>query len=307
MKVVITDKIDIDQTALEQIKKLPAEIFDDTLGTEDEIINRIRDAEVITANYVDITPRIIDACSSLKFIVVPAVGFEWVDYKYAASKGIKVINCPTHNSLAVAEHAIALLFAVSRKVCEARDSMRNGQWQSRNFRGLELHGKNIGLVGYGNIGKNIADMASGLGMNVSHLDSKSTTEELNGLLKSSDIVVICASLNDSTRNLLSAERLGLMKQTAILINVARGAIVDQQALVEALTNKRIAGAGLDVFTDEPLTGTPLQQITDIAKLPNVVATPHIGYNTEETAYRLGEEVYSNLVAILNNKPVNVVN
>jgi phosphoglycerate dehydrogenase-like enzyme len=307
MNIVITDKIDIDAQATEKIRQLPATVFEDTPKSDEEIIERVKDAEIITANYIDITPKIIDACTKLKYIIVPAVGYEWVDYKYAASKGVRVINSPTHNSLAVAEHAFALLFAVIRNIYPAQSSLQAGTWQSRNFRGIELHGKKLGLVGYGNIGKNIESMAKGLGMDCSYVNSKSTSEDLDTLLSSSDVVILCVPLNDATRGLIDARRLALLKPTAYLVNVARGAIVDQDALLGALRESKIAGAALDVFVDEPLAGVPSEQIVELAKLPNVVATPHIGYNTEETTFRLGEEIYSSIVACVNEQPVNIVN
>lgn len=307
MKIVITDKIDMDEQATEKIRQLPAQVFEDIPANEQDIIQRIKDAEIATANYIDITPAIIDACKDLKYIIVPAVGYEWVDYAYAAAKGIKVINCPTHNSLAVAEHAIALLFATARKIGEAQNSLRRGEWQSRGFRGVELHGRKLGLVGYGNIGKHIEPIAKGLGMDIAYVNSKSSSEELDNLLTDSDAVILCLPLNNATKGLLDARRLSLLKPTAILVNVARGGIVDQDALAAALKAGKIAGAGLDVFVDEPLSGKPTPQMITLSQLPNVVATPHIAYNTEETVYRLGEEVYTNIVACINNQPVNVIN
>jgi phosphoglycerate dehydrogenase-like enzyme len=307
MKVVITDKIDIDEAASEKIRQLSATIFEDTPKTEDEIIDRVKGAEVITANYIDITPKIIDACPELKYIIVPAVGYEWVDYEYAASKGIKVINSPTHNSLAVAEHAIALLFSMVRNVNQAQLSLRDGRWQSRDFKGIELHGRKLGLIGHGNIGKSIERMALGLGMDCSYVNSGSSSDDIDELVSTSDVIIVCASLNDTTRGLLNAQRLELLKPTAYLVNVARGAIIDQVALTRVLRNNKIAGAALDVFTDEPLVGEPNESIVELSGLPNVVATPHIGYNTNETTFRLGEEVYANIVACLNGEPQNVIN
>jgi D-3-phosphoglycerate dehydrogenase len=307
MKIVITDKIDIDKATIEKIRQLPATVFEDTPKTDQAILDRVKNAEIITANYINITPKIIDSCPKLKYIIVPAVGYEWVDYEYAASKGIKVINSPTHNSLAVAEHAIALLFAAVRNINQAQASLRDGEWQSRGFRGIELHGKKLGLVGYGNIGKNIESMATGLGMDCSYVNSKSAPDDIDTLLSNSDVVLVCASLNGATRGLLDVRRLELLKPTAYLVNVARGAIIDQGALTQVLCDNKIAGVALDVFADEPLVGEPNESIVELSRLPNVVATPHIGYNTNETASKLGEEVYGNIIACLNDQPQNVVN
>lgn len=305
MKIVIPDHIEISPEAAERIHQLPAQMYDD-VPDEAELINRIKDAEIITANYVDITPAIIDAAPKLKYIIVPAVGYEWVDHQYAATKGIKVLNCPTHNSQAVAELAVGLMFAVARRVVEANASLRSGAWQGKDYEGLELSGKKLGLVGYGNIGKRVEQMAQGLGMTVEHTNSKSSPEDIDKLLSESDVVTLCLPLNATTKGIINADRLALLKPTAILINVARGAVVDQAALVARLKDQAIAGAGLDVFNDEPLIGTPPAEIVELAKLPNVVATPHYGYNTAETAKRLGDELYAHLEACLQDAPVNLV-
>jgi phosphoglycerate dehydrogenase-like enzyme len=307
MQIVITDRVELSETAIEKLRQLPAKVYDDTPANESEIINRIKDAELITANYIDITPAIIDAAPSLKYIIVPAVGYEWVDYKYAASKGITVLNCPTHNSLAVAEHAIALLFATARKVVEASTAVRDGEWQQDIYKGLELNGKRLGLIGYGNIGKNIRRMAEGLGMQVSYTNSRSTAEELESLLSKSDIVTLCLPLTEATTNLIDAKRLSLMKPTAILINIARGAIIDQEALRNALESHQFAGAGLDVFAGEPLKGKPSDEIIKLSQLSNVVATPYIASNTEETAVRLATELLADIQSCIDGTPINVIN
>ncbi len=307
MQIVIPDQIEVSEDAIEKLRQLPATIYSDTPVDESEIINRVKDAELITANYIDITSAIIDAASNLKYIIVPAVGYEWIDYKYAASKGIKVLNCPAHNSLAVAEHAMALLFAVARKIVEADTALRAGQWHQDIYKGFELGGKKLGLVGYGNVGKNIERMAEGLGMQVSHTNSRSTTKELESLLSESDIIILCLPLTESTRNLIDAQRLSLMKPSAVLINVARGAIVDQSALYVTLESRQIAGAGLDVFTGEPLKGMPSGEIIKLSQLSNVVATPHIAYNTAEMAVRLGVELLADIQSCIDGTPINVVN
>ncbi|MBX6334753.1 hypothetical protein IRY61_05470 [Candidatus Saccharibacteria bacterium] len=289
------------------MQALGATVYDDTPSSEDEIIGRIRDAEVITANYIDITPNIIDQAKNLKYIIVPAVGFEWVDSAYAASKNIKVLNCPSYNSHAVAEHAIALLFAVSRRICEANTSLRNGAWQPQTLKGNEVWGKKLGLIGYGRVGKQIAKIAAGLGMSVSYVNSSSSPGDLDQLLINSDVIITCLPLNEETRQLIDQRRLMLLQPHAILINVGRGATIDQNALLRMLQEKRIKGAGLDVFDNEPLAGVPSEEIVAIANLPNVVATPHMAYNTEEAVNRLGQELIDNLKSCINNQPINVVN
>jgi len=305
MKIVLPDKINISKAYKDEIKKLGAEVFDD-LPDEAELVHRIKDAEIITANYVDITPRVIDAAPKLKYIVVPAVGYEWVDATYAASKGITTLNCPTFNSQAVAEHAVSLLMAVNRNIVTGVDELRNGKWNPQNLIGYELDGKKLGLIGYGNVGTRIEKIATSLGLSVSYVNSKSTADEVDTLLGSSDFVIICAPLTDATRNLVDERRLNLLKPTAVLVNVGRGAIIDQGTLIETLKAKKIRGAGLDVFDGEPLTGVPSDTIVELAKLPNVVATPHSAYNAAEINDKQGAEILANLKSCLEDKPINVV-
>lgn len=305
MNIVLPDKINISNKYKDKIRELGAEVFDD-LPDEDELKKRIRDAEVITASYVDITPEVIDAAPMLKYIIVPAVGYEWVDTKYAALKGITTLNCPTFNSQAVAEHAMTLLMAVNRNVITGIDELRAGRWNPQTLIGYELANKKLGLIGYGNVGTRINKIATALGMNVSYINSKSSSDEVDELISNSDFVIICAPLNDGTRNLVDERRLQLLKQTAILVNVGRGAVIDQNALIELLKNKKIRGAGLDVFDGEPLTGVPSDTIIELAKLPNVVATPHVAYNTDEINDKQGAEILASVRSCLNGKPINVV-
>ncbi len=305
MNIVLPDKINISDQYKDQIKKLGATIFED-LPDQAELIARIKDAEVITASYVDITPDIIDAAPKLKYIVVPAVGYEWVDTDYAASKGVTTLNCPTFNSQAVAEHAITLLMAVNRNLLSASDDLRAAHWNPQSMVGYELGGKTLGLVGYGNVGRRIEKIGAALGMDVNYVNSKSTSNEVDSLIISSDYLVICAPLNSSTKGLIDKRRLGLLKPSAVLVNVGRGAIVDQSYLIEVLRQKKIRGAGLDVYDGEPLTGIPNETIVELANLPNVIATPHIAYNTVEINNKQGAEILANLESCIAGKPINVV-
>lgn len=305
MKIVLPDKINISDEYKTKIKELGAEVFED-LPDRDELKKRIGDAEIITASYVDITPGVIDATPHLKYIIVPAVGYEWVDTKYAASKGITTLNCPTFNSQAVAEHAMTLLMAVNRNVITGLDELRTGKWNPQSLVGFELSDKKLGLIGYGNVGTRIEKIATVLGMSVSHINSKSTSDEVDNLISYSDYLIICAPLNNGTRNLVDERRLKLLKPTAVLVNVGRGAVVDQNALIQLLKDKKIRGAGLDVFDGEPLTGVPSDTIVELAKLPNVIATPHMAYNTEEINDKQGAEILANLQSCIAGSPINVV-
>lgn len=307
MNIVFPDLIDLDKKSLDTFRKLNVQLYDDMPDNDAVIIDRIRDAEIITANFIDITRNAIDNAPNLKFIISTAVGYEWIDYKYAAEKGIKVLNCPTQNSEAVAEHAIALMLAVSHRLVEAQLSLQDGDWKQQDLIGIELSNKKLGLVGYGRIGKLIEKKATGLGMQVQYTNSASSAADIDTLLSESDVICLCLPLTNSTRNIIDKRRLSLLKSESIFINVARGGLVDEVELVELLKNGSIRGAGLDVFQDEPSIGKAPTSITEIARLPNVVATPHMAYNTKETTERLGEELLKNIQSCIEGNPINVVN
>lgn len=307
VKIVFPDRIDFDEAALAKIKSLSIKTYDDTPTDQTVIIERIRNATIVTVNFIDLPRNTIDAAPDLKYIISSAVGYNTIDYEYAATRGIKVLNCPTQNAEAVAEHALALMFAVARRIPEASYDLRKGGWHGLDMLGTELSHKKLGLVGYGRVGRLIEQKVSGLSMDVRHVDSTASREELDNLLSNSDIICLCLTLNEDTRHLIDKRRLDLIAPHAILVNVARGALIDQSALLKTLMKGTIRGAGLDVFEDEPASGDVPVDILDLAQLPNVVATPHIAYNTEETIGRLGEELFRNIDSCLKGSPINVVN
>lgn len=304
MNIVFPDPIDLDEEAKQKLGAIGAVHHNTIPESEDKIVERCADAELITANYIDITPSIIDRLPVLKYIVIPAVGYEWVDVEYAKSKGITCLNCPTHNSQAVAELALGLLFSLNRKLSLAVTSLKSGKWDYDQFEGVEFAGKKAGLIGYGNVGKRIEGMSKALGAEVSFVNSKSSNQEVDALVSEVDVLFVCAPLNSKTQNMLDKRRLALLKKTSVIVNVGRGAIIDQQELHRILKDGSIRGAALDVFDGEPLTGEPSEEIIALARLDNVVATPHIGYHTQETASRLGEELLANIQSCIDGVPIN---
>jgi phosphoglycerate dehydrogenase-like enzyme len=308
MRIVIPDKLDIsneDRVHLESYADIS--IYDDVNNDPSEIIKRISGAEIITANYIDLTKEIILATPTLKYIISPAVGYDWIDTKTASEQGIKVLNCPTFNTYAVAEHAIGLIFAVFRRITEAHLSILKGEWNTMEYIGHELRGKKLLSIGHGNIGKSVIRLADAIGMITSFADSKTTDEDLNSMIKNADVVVLCYPLNDRNKGSFNAEKIAMLSKSSILINVARGLVLDQDSLYNALKENRILGAGIDVFNKDETLTTGREDIIDIAKLPNVVATPHLAFNTYQTKERFGKELFINIDSILNNTPINVVN
>lgn len=308
-KVVIPDPIDsIPEKYRKEISQLGAGIYDTKPKNVNDVINRVKDAEVITANYINVNQQLIDFAPNLKYVIVPAVGYNNVDINYATKRGIKVLNCPTFVTIPVAEHALALILSVSKRLGEAKAEMQSGIWDANKYTGVELHGKKLGLLGHGRIGSMIDNLATSLGMKVSFIDSKSTNDEIDDLISSSDVICICLPLTEKTKGMFDARRIGLLRKLAILVNVGRGAIVDQTALLAALNEGAFLGAGLDVFIGEPDDKGRLEgEILELAKLHNVMVSPHSAFNTSESLDRLGKEILENIGSCLKGNPQNVVN
>lgn len=308
MKIVFPDVIDLLERDRQRIQALgDVTFYEDLPEDEAEVLRRIQGAEAIAPSWIDVTADLLSQVAALRYIVVPAVGYDQVDVAAASAAGIAVINCPTHNALAVAEYTMGLIFAVTRGILTANRNLLSGEWNPRVYKGMEVQGKTLVMIGYGTIGRAVERLATTLGMQVQWATSRTAPEDLDCLIASADILSLHLPLTPQTRHLLDERRLNLMKPSAYLINTARGAIVDQQALLRSLQERRIAGAALDVFENEPVTGKPSAEILALSQLENVVATPHIAYNSHETVVRLGEELVQNLQACIKGNPINVVN
>ncbi|ANF22596.1 hydroxyacid dehydrogenase [Thermococcus piezophilus] len=292
------------EKAIEVLKNAGFEVVYEEYPNEEMLIELVGDVEaIIVRSKPKVTRKVIEAAPKLKVIGRAGVGLDNIDIEAAKEKGIKVVNSPAASSRSVAELTIALIFAVARKIAFADRKMREGVWAKKQSMGIELEGKTIGIVGFGRIGYNVAKIAKALGMNVLLYDpypNEERAKEVGGkfvsleeLLKESDVITIHVPLIDATYHLINEERLKLMKPTAILINAARGAVIDTDALVKALQEGWIAGAGLDVFEEEPLP-----KDHPLTKLDNVVLTPHIGASTVEAQMRAGVQVAEQIVEIL---------
>jgi D-3-phosphoglycerate dehydrogenase len=241
-----------------------------------------------------VTRELLEAAPRLKVVGRAGIGVDNVDITSATARGVVVMNTPHGNAITTAEHAIALMFALARQLPDASTSTKAGKWEKNRFMGVELSGKILGLVGCGNIGSIVADRASGLRMKVIAFDpflsEKRAVElgvekvELDALIARADIVTIHAPYTEQTRNILSRERLFAMKKGARVINCARGGLVDEAALYDALKSGHLAGAALDVFETEPATDSPL------FTLENVVCTPHLGAATNEAQENVALQV-----------------
>jgi D-3-phosphoglycerate dehydrogenase len=249
---------------------------------------------------------VIKAGENLKVIGRAGIGVDNIDIKTAAEKGIKVVNAPTGATISVAELTIAHMLSLSRHLTKANDTMKKGEWAKKQLRGIELHGKTLGLVGSGNIGRLVAKYAQLFNMKVIGYDpfvSKpdmerhgiEKIEDLGDLMKTADFISLHLPHTSDTHHLIDDKLLEKMKPSAYLINCARGGVVDEKALFETLKNRRIAGAALDVFEEEPPRDNPL------LSLDNVVFSPHIGANTKEGQIRAGTICAEQMLKVLNGE------
>lgn len=309
MKIVIADQIVLDPQIIEKIKEIgELTIYTDVPKDKEEIMKRVQDADIITARWTDITEEIIDkAPPHLKYIIIPAVGYDWIDVAAAAKKGIHILNCPTYNTSAVANFTIGAIFAVTRQILRANKDLQSNNWNPMRYVGMELENKKLGLIGHGHIAQKVGLLAEKLGMLVTYTDSKTTAEEIDKLLAQSDIVSLHVPLTNSTRHLLDERRLRLMKKESYLINTARGAVIDQKALIKLLEEGHFAGVALDVFEGEPFSNTPSEEVVKLAQMDRVLATPHTAFDTKETQERLGAELLANIKSCVEGNPINVVN
>ncbi len=280
--------------------------YNDLPGSEDRLIDRIREAEVVVniRSSVRFTETVFAACPKLKMLSIWGTGTDNVDLAAAKARGIVVTNTPGVAAPSIAEHSLALLFAVARKIPKLDAAVRQGQWPRGAM--TQLSGKTLGIIGLGAIGRRFAQLGQGIGMKViawtmHPRDLGIPLVELDSLLRESDVVSLHLRLSGETKGFLGKPQFELMKSTAILINTARGPIVDEQSLLEALRANRIAGAGLDVFDNEPLPqGHPLTQ------LENVVLSPHCAGITPEVLEAGLALSLSNVEAYLAGTPRNVV-
>ena len=290
------------------------EVYDTT--SPDEIIPRSENAEFILTNKVPFTRETMEKLPKLKYIGVTATGYNIIDIQAARDLGITVTNVPEYSTEGVAESVFAHILCFTHRVSEHSESVRNGDWSASPlfsyslFPLAELYGKTIGIVGMGHIGMRTAEIASAFGMGVIYTSrsSKSEAEEkgfrpvaFDTLLSESDYISLHVPLTPETENMINMESLRKMKQNAILINTARGGLIDEEALAAALKSRMIAGAGLDVLREEPPRhGSPLIGI------PECIITPHIAWAAKETRMRLMNCTLDNLVSFMIGTPKNVV-
>jgi D-3-phosphoglycerate dehydrogenase len=294
-KVLVSDSLS--ESAVQIFRDRGIEVdFQPALGKDKEklleVIGNYDGLAIRSATKV--TADVLDRATNLKVIARAGIGVDNVDIPAASKKGVIVMNTPFGNSITTAEHAIAMMMAVARQIPEADVSTQSGKWEKSKFMGVELTAKTLGVIGCGNIGSIVAERGKGLKMKVIAYDPFLSQEradkmgiekvDLNALLARADFITLHVPLTDKTRNILSAENIARTKKGVRIINCARGGLVDEAALAEALKSGHVAGAGFDVFEIEPATESPL------FGLPNVVCTPHLGAATTEAQENVALQV-----------------
>lgn len=280
----------------------------------EKVVERIGDSDIILLNKIKITKEIVSQCPNLKYIGVLATGYNVVDTAACHEKGIVVTNIPSYSTEAVAQHVFAFILEFANHVAAHSDSVHAGDWiKNPDFCYwlsplTELNGKTLGIFGFGHIGQKVAQIAHALGMNVLvHVHSEKSftggekTVTTGALFSQSDYITLHAPMTKETANLVNEKTLALMKPSAILINTARGGLVDEAAVRKALDGKKIAGYAADVVLNEPMNAD-----CPLYKAPNCLLTPHIAWAPKETRERLLGIATENLKAFISGKPINVV-
>ncbi|NOZ23832.1 MAG: C-terminal binding protein [Planctomycetes bacterium] len=319
IKIVITDHLEPDfEWELERLPrdKIIFETYQLKHASEDDLIEKIKDADLVVVNMAPMTERVIESLERCKTIIRHGIGYDNVDLDAATKKGIRVANIPDYCPDEVAEHAIELIFAATRKVFLMRDilvdSSREGRWDFEPIYPIySLKGKTLGIVGCGRIGSRVLKKMSGFEMNIIVCDPYLSDERKKELgievapfeqvLREADVITMHTPLTDETRGMIGETELRAMKETAFLINTSRGPVVDLVALAKALREGWIAGAGIDVYEQEP---PPLDM--ELFQLGSAVLTPHLGWYSEESNWSIREKILEDMLRFIDGKPPRFV-
>ena len=310
MKVLIADAIN--EKGIENLKKV-ADVVVDTEITPEELSNTIHEYNgIIVRSRTKLTADIIEKADNLQIIARAGVGVDNIDLNAATEKGIMVVNSPESTSVTVAEHTMGLILSMARKISIADKSVKEGKWEKKQFMGVELRNKTLGVIGMGRIGSQVVNRCKAFGMDAMAYDPYLPEDvakqmgveltDLNTVLKNSDFITIHVPLTPETEHSISTEQFEMMKDTAYIVNCARGGIIDEDALYDALVNKKIGGAALDVYEEEPPVDSKLFE------LDNIVLTPHIAASTKEAQRDAAIIVADEIIELIGgNNPKNVLN
>jgi D-3-phosphoglycerate dehydrogenase len=312
MKIAVVEPLAVDQVKLEEIvkRKIPSDIeivyYDTRTTDEQELIARSQDADIIALGNIPFGKNILEKCKNLKMVAIAFTGVDHVDVGYCHENNILVSNCAGYSTVAVSELVFGLLIDLYRNIIPCNEVVRK-EGTKEGLVGFELEGKTMGIIGTGAIGIRTARIAKAFGMKViaysrTQKDIGIDYTSLETVMKEADVISLHVPVTNETRGLIGKEELGMMKNSACLINVARGPVVDTQALADALNNGEIAGAGIDVFDTEP----PISLENPLLSAKNTVLTPHVAFATKESMVKRAEIEFSNIAAYLKGTPENVI-
>lgn len=320
MRIVVLDGYtenpgDLSWKDLEELGDLT--VYDRTsLTDEKEIINRIGNSEVVVTNKTPITRNVMDECADIKYITVLATGYNVVDYAYAKEKGINVSNVPSYGTVSVAQYSIAMLLEICHHIGHHGRTVSEGRWEKSpdwcywDYPLIELEGKTLGIIGFGRIGQREGMIARAMGMRVIAYDLYESEEgkniaeytDLDTLLRESDVISLHCNLTPENTGMIDRKAIEKMKPGAIIINNARGQLIQEQDLADALNSGKVGAAGLDVVSTEPIRAD-----NPLLKAKNCLITPHISWAPIECRKRIMECTVNNIKSYMAGKPVNVVN
>ena len=319
MKIVILDGYvenpgDLSWDELKKYGEL--KVYDRTPYNEDEIINRLENVDIAITNKTPITKKVIDACESLKCISVLATGYNVVDYNYAKEKGVPVCNVPAYGTASVAQFSIGLLLEICHHIGAHSKSVYDGDWANSidfsywNYPLIELDKKTIGIIGFGRIGQAEARIARSLGMRVLALNHHPTKQgeqygeyvDEETLYKQSDVISLHCNLTDENKEMINKNTIAKMKDGVIIINTARGQLINEQDLADGLNSGKVMAAGVDVVSSEPI-----KKDNPLLKAKNCFITPHIAWAPKEARQRIMDTTIENIKAFVSGEPINVVN
>lgn len=304
-KILITDGLDSNGIA---ILKKSAEVVEMTGITPDDLLKEIAEYDaLIVRGRTKVTAAVFDAAKNLKVVGRAGVGVDNIDLAAAKAHGVTVVNSPMATTTAVAELTMALMLSAVREIARADSSLKAGKWLKKEFEGFELSGKTLGVIGFGRIGAAVAKRAAAFDMTILGYDPMVPAEEItkrggtpvsmDELLSQSDMITMHLPLTEETKSLINADAFAKMKQGVYLICAARGGVIDETALLDALNSGKVAGAALDVFVTEP------PGLTDLVAHPKLVCTPHVGAQTVEAQHRAAHDIAEEIVAALNGSPL----
>lgn len=308
MRIAVMEPLGVEQEKFMQIAReavgndVEIVCYDTRTTDVEELGRRGRDADIIAIGNLPFPREVLEKCENVKMLAVAFTGLDHVDLKYCEERGIKVQNCAGYATTAVAELTFGLLLDLCRNIGKCDTAARNGGTKA-GLIGFELEGRTMGIVGTGAIGARVAKLAAAFGMDViaySRTPGKVAGVRyvsLEELLAQADVVSLHVPLTDETRGMIGAEELALMKETAVLVNTARGPVVDTKALADALNSGRIAGAAIDVFDAEP----PLDADEPLINAKNTVVTPHVAFATDESMIKRAEIEFRNIAEFIKDK------